>query len=33
MEAALEVDAEADLVALISNLIEAGAISRIIQGP
>ena len=33
MDAALEVDREADLVALISNLLHAGAIARLIQGP
>ena len=33
MEAALEVDADVDLVNLISNLVEAGAFSRLIQTP
>jgi len=33
MEAALETDAEVNLVILISNLLEAGAISRLIQQP
>jgi hypothetical protein len=32
MEAALEADAEVDLVTLISNLLDAGAISRLIPG-
>ena len=33
MEAALEVDAQVNLVILISNLLEAGAISRLIHQP
>ena len=33
MDAALEVDPDADLVALISNLLHAGAIARLIKGP